>query len=86
MLKPALLTKLLDVVHDLLVVIFECLLAAGSVVVGVVVALLLQLGQAVHQVIRGLVGAVREDPVHKRLVPLQLMIEGVSDIVRSNCN
>ena len=84
--SSALLTKLLDVDHDSLVVIFECLLAARSVVVGVVVALLLQLGQAVHQVIRGLVGDVREDPVHKRLVPLQLMLDGVTDISMSNEN
>ena len=66
-------------IMTLLVVIFVCLLTACSVIVGIVIPLLLQLGQAVHQVIRGLVGDVREDPVHKWLVPLQLMLDGVTD-------
>ena len=49
-----------------------------AIVVSIIVASLLHLGQTVHQVVRGLVGDVTEDPVHQRLVPLQLMFDGVA--------
>ena len=42
-----------------------------------VVVLLLILGEAVHQVVRGLVGDVREEPVHDVTVPVQLKLDGV---------
>ena len=54
---------------------------AVAIVVSVVVSLLLDLGQAVHQVVRRLVGDVREDPVHQRLVPLELVLDGVDRVV-----
>lgn len=49
-----------------------------AIVVSIIVARLLQLGQPVHQVVRRLVGDVTEDPVHQRFVPLQLMLDGVA--------
>ena len=41
------------------------------------IVLLLELGEAVHQVVRGLVGDVREEPVHDVNVPVQLKLDGV---------
>ena len=54
---------------------------AVAIVVSVVVSLLLDLGQAVHRVVGRLVGDVREDPVHQRLVPLELVLDGVHRVV-----
>ena len=42
------------------------------------VALLLVLGQAVHQVVSGLVGDIRQESVHYRHVSLQLILDSVS--------
>ena len=50
-----------------------------SPVVSEVVVLLLVLGQAVYQVIRRLVGDVREEPVHDVHVPVQLELDGVPE-------
>ena len=60
-------------------VILVWLVAASSIVVSIVVALLLYLGQPVHQVIRWLVGDVWENPVHQRFVPLQLVLDCVTE-------
>ena len=62
----------------ILVVSLVRLLSSMAIVVSIVVSLLLQLGQTVHQVVRGLVGDVTEDPVHQRFVPFQLMLDGVA--------
>ena len=61
----------------LLEIVLVGLMRAIAVVVSVVVALLLDLGEVVHQVVRRLVGDVREDPVHQRFVPFQLVLDGV---------
>ena len=42
------------------------------------VALLLVLGQAVHQVVSRLVGDIRQEPFHYWHVPLQLKLDSVS--------
>ena len=43
----------------------------------IVVVLLLVLGQSVHQVVRGLVGDVRQEPADYQLVPVQLELDRV---------
>ena len=48
----------------------------------VVVVLLLVLRQAIHQVVRGLVGDVRQEPVHYWQVAVKLILDGVSEIWR----
>ena len=63
-----------SVLHFSLVVL---LVVVPGPVVSEVVVLLLVLGEAVHQVVRGLVGDVREEPVHDVTVPVQLKLDGV---------
>ena len=63
-----------SVLHFSLVVL---VVMVPSPVVSEVVVLLLVLGQAVHQVVRRLVGDVREEPVHDVNVPVQLELDGV---------
>ena len=43
----------------------------------IVVVLLLVLGQSVHQVVRGLVGDVRQEPADYQLIPVQLELDRV---------
>ena len=74
-------------IHSLVVISIGPVMAGPEVVV-VGVPLLLGLRQPVHQVVRRLVGDVTEDPVHQRLVPLQLMLDGVATrgkVLRMQC-
>jgi hypothetical protein len=63
---------------NLLVVPAVVLVGLVAVVVLVGVALLLSLGQAIDQVVGGLVGDVGQQPVHQGTVPLQLVLNGVT--------
>ena len=65
------------VLHFSLVVLMVVVVGVLSPVVSEVVVLLLVLGQAVHQVVRGLEGDVWEEPVHDVTVPVQLKLDGV---------
>ena len=66
-----------SVLHFSLVVLVVAVVGVLGPVVSEVVVLLLVLGEAVHQVVRRLVGDVREEPVHDVNVPVQLELDGV---------
>ena len=63
----------------LLVVSAILLVLLVSVVVLVGVALLLGAGQAINEVVSGLVSDVAEETVHQVLVPLQLVLDGLTE-------
>ena len=54
-------------------------------VVLISVSFLVCLGQAVHQVVGGLIGDVGQKPVHQRPVPLQLKLDSLPEKRRVDC-